>query len=362
MPVTRKHLVILTVSAAAIGAGGLIVQAPWNVRQMARTGRTAQTASSPSAVRSVPRQSVRPEPEFPKGGPAPEGTVTLADVHLQTVVNPLLFSSPNRLTARAADGKIIIAEPKTNRMIWRGLPADAQFVHECTAGVDTLKDRSGHVLWSNAAEFGSPDLVLQTTRENKRTLRGKDGRVLWTGILSSPLQNHASTPRENRPIRKGAFLVDNGGIVLEGTKTAFTITDHGQRRIWSGSLQKYPSLLIRNGPSFNWSGANHAMSGSDSVSEVQLSLNSGAVTIENTQGKQLGTHPLMFLNSDSRIVRSAMPGIPTGPQVINFRRVLTPNATLSTKGTALPTYRDSTGTIVRRSRIFRSKDSVGYSG
>jgi hypothetical protein len=214
-----------------------------------------------------------------------------------------------------------------------------------------VKDSGGHVVWSNADETASPDLKILSIPEGMAWILDKKGVRLWSGTLP-PARNRSSSIRQGND----SYQMDSSGIHVSGKNGLFRVTDDAKRVLWSGSLPASPRILVRQGNRYSFSGPNRGASGQDSVSEIRFAAETGTVTIESIDGKIVGSRLIDVLKCRTETL---------SPSFLRFNgqpRILTPTASLTTNGTVLLTYRDSAGTIIRRSRVYRSGSSWGTSG
>ncbi|MES2464574.1 MAG: hypothetical protein V4671_28770 [Armatimonadota bacterium] len=355
MAVTRKHVALFTLYASSV----------WLWCGIISRNKQETPAPPTPGMPSAPRV-----PQFPTGGPSPEGKVTSKDVQFAELGDRFLFGAPF-VGVRYADGRLTVEENKDylparmvngiitrpalkNRPLWVGPVSEAQFVLEARAGVEMIRDCSGAEVWSSVRMTGSPDLQLVSETTGQSRLLDKQGALLWSGYIA-PSQNGRTSSRQTN----GHYEIDCGGIHITGDKGVFRITDEAKRLIWAGSLPTRPTILVRQGDRYSFIGENRVAGGSDRVSQISFAAEKGTVTIEDTSGNLLATRPVDILKT----VNSVGPG--GGPKAtsgLSIPRTITPNPTLKTNGVALLTYRDSHGTVIRRSRVHRSGNSFGYSG
>jgi hypothetical protein len=197
------------------------------------------------------------------------------------------------LKARLMDGQIRIWLPERgpDAPIWRGPAAEARFIHDVNAAVDTLKDRNGRIVWSNAAENGSPDLVIDRMDTGETRLLDKKRTLLWSGTLTRGRHHFISS----RPLKDRASAIDLGGVQITRTSDTSTVKDHRDQVLWSGKLPPHPVILYRRGPEYDFTGRNGSASGIDRVGEVRVEVEKGQVLTEDAEGVIVGSRTVDFL-------------------------------------------------------------------
>jgi hypothetical protein len=205
--------------------------------------------------------------------------------------------------------------------------------------VDTLKDREGRVLWTNAADTADPDLLLQSTEAGEARLLGKGGTLLWSGTLPGVPGRSKVTEEVVR-----GYQIDSGGIHISSSRDsrdidAVTVTDDEKRVLWSGRLPKEPVILIRRGTDFTFKSPNRRAQGSDRVTEVRLSAEPGELTLEDRTGKLIGTRSVDLIKRTQKTIESSNPEAPAREHT----QVFAPRALLTVPGSVQYTFKNSAG-------------------
>lgn len=229
---------------------------------------------------------------------------------------------------------------QTVKPIWACPVADAELIHEVVGGVNTLKDRNGTVLWTNAEEAASPDLLLQSTEEGEATLTGRDGMPLWAGTLPLPLESKRSSAGSN-----DSYQFDGYGVHISGINGAFTIADEEKRVLWSGTLPKRPVILIRRGTNFSFTTNRRSSSGSDRTTTIHFAVGSGEAVIADTKGDVIGSLPIEFLQTFETwtLPNKSAAEVPL-QKAIPYIGV--PRFTVKTGDGITVTYKDNTGKVI----------------
>jgi hypothetical protein len=369
---SRQNLAVLTVSATAFGVGFAWV---WNstpkITAVRAVPRPSSSASPPSAFRPSGPSAFAGAPVSagaawgPGGATNPEAignvkqSASAPSIRFGPIEGALLFGVSD-LNTRLIDGNIQIthrewrkasakgktagrsAKQVTNVPIWRGPVGEARFIHEVNDAVHTLKDRKGRILWSNAAENGSPDLVIDTEVNGETHLLDKKRTVLWSGTL--PAGRHYVL--RSGPITGRTYRIDMGGVFITGTPGRCTVTDNLNRELWSGRLPEHPVILFRRGPEFNFMAPGRATMGTDHVAEVRLEVEPGQVVTASADGTILaaGMIDLLKISQTNEVApRAYLPGSMTFPP-----RFLAPAPLPGQRKDFRFTYRDRFGRPIPR--------------
>jgi len=302
--------------------------------------------------RSAPAQgaSSAPASQFPDV-PTPEGDVSLQNLHFQ----PLkyygfpAFSSSLKVAYRDNTVTITDTAKSEEAVIWSGPVTDASFILETAGGIHTLKDGSGAVLWTDAADLAKPDLLFEKAVDGRARLTDKAGATLWSGqLLPAP---HGGLGSQSSG--SGRISIIAPSVRIEGVNGVFRVTSSGL--LWAGHLPLSPLLVIRDGHTFTVSGPNGGGSGSDEVSRVSMEGGAESVTIADTKGRTLGTQTVDALTVRSTRESALQPGAP-----VQFSDCKPQDGSLDATGTLLLTYRDGSSRVVRRSKVY--KDAHGGYG
>jgi beta-lactamase regulating signal transducer with metallopeptidase domain len=349
-----------------------------------RAVAVAAATATARAHRAAQAGGASREPQFPKDGRSPAGVVRLEEVVFKPIggqnfpvaTEPLL---EQQVHLTPGGGELSVVQRRTNEVLWRGPVSEARFVLETVAAVHTLKHASsGRALWSDAADVAAPDLLLNKSAGGKARLLGKDGTTLWSGDLGPSPGGSSSQQRD------GTLQISSSGVLITGSEGVFSVYSDpngparpapmpmrpgmmrpapvpmrpgpNARLLWSGKLPTRPTILIREGHRFHFTGPNRGESGSDRVVEVSFSAEVGQVTIADLQEKTLGTLAVDILRIKNEM-RTTGQAVTTSWTV----RPLTQEAELAAtaRGTVLLTYRDSVGDIFRRSKVYRDEKGSG---
>lgn len=315
--------------------------------------------SAPPPLVLAQSRPLAPEPQFP-AGPMPAGDVSFRDLHFQ----PLDFTEWPALLSRLKisyhDETVTIADvgrempvitvPGEDRgtrrtAVWSGPASEASFVQETVGGVHTLKDRSGKVLWSDAADIAAPDLLFVKTEDGEARLTDKAGATLWAGHLP-----HIKAVGVSSRLQSDRVSIIAPSICIEGVGGVFRVTSG--RLLWTGRLPPSPLILIRDGNTFMVVGPNCSDSGTDQTSRISMEYGAETVTVADAAGRTLGTQAVDALTVHHTMRASFLPRGTEWPAEHKSQ-----DGRLDATGTLLLTYRDSTGRVVRRSKI--TKDAQG---
>ncbi|MES2465346.1 MAG: hypothetical protein V4671_32670 [Armatimonadota bacterium] len=263
-----------------------------------------------------------------------------------------------------------LTQPKRKTPIWMGPVEEAQFVHDINGGVHTLKDRHGAILWTNATDVANADLVLQSTESGESRLLGKKGKLLWQGNLPDEMRPPKATPvvprRRDKKAAKVAkaspgvqgsqshhssLLVDTYhrvcygyGIHINGVNGQFTITDNAKRHLWTGTLPNCPTVLLRRGHHFSFSGTNGSMGDMDRVVQIRFAVEKGEAVIRaSDRPNEEGSRPITFLKTFQETL------LPEGQPVRVFKdtpRLTRPRPIVRYGKSMSFTFKDSTGKTV----------------
>ncbi|MES2465347.1 MAG: hypothetical protein V4671_32675 [Armatimonadota bacterium] len=234
-----------------------------------------------------------------------------------------------QVTVHASSG----SQAKPKAPLWKGPVAKAQFIHEVAGGVNTLRDKNATLLWTNAAEAASPDLLMESTEAGEARLMGKKGVLLWSGTLPGKVSGSSINTQD-----RDTYSIECSGVFIRGVGGKFTVTDNEKQVLWSGTLPKKPLIIVRRGRRFNFSGRNRVVSGTDRVNNIRFAVEQGVVVVTDSQGKVLGNHSVELLQCFDQ------PFLPQG-------RSLTPEPVFNKSGLmgkVAFTFKDSQGRIVGR--------------
>jgi hypothetical protein len=263
-----------------------------------------------------------------------------------------------------------LVQTRTGDVVWSGPVSDARFVLETVAAVNTLRDASGRTLWNDEADIPPMDLMLDISADRKARLIGNSGATLWSGDLGPAVG--ASSINSVKQYDDTLQMISSG-VLITGTEGVFSVYSDPQiqaplppdlghsaplspgpnaRLLWSGKLPAQPTILIRDGHRYRFTSRNGSAIGVDRATEVRFVAEAGQVTIEDLQGRTLGTQAVDILKNrhDTRLDGP-------GPRIVQDRLPLVPETELAAtaRGTVLLTYRDSAGRIVRRSKVYRDE-------
>lgn len=286
----------------------------------------------------------------------PAGTPSLADLHFSPpkfTAFPLLFPTLN-LTYQA--GMLTVTAQGKTTPLWSGPIAQAAFVQETFAGVHTLKDSTGKMLWSDAP-LTPPDLTLHKAADGQARLTDKNGTVLWSGQLPPTGSSVSSRVTSGG----GSQHLQAAGVHIDGVKGAFRVTTDAGQLLWAGQLPTNATVLITDTDnhqrSYLVSGPSLSGGGQDEISHVTFTAEPGTVTVADTQGQELGTRPVEIIVIHGMTYSGSQARATHWP-------VSTPTSepSLSATGTLLLTYRDQSGKVVRRVKVFSSPKDKGTLG
>lgn len=303
------------------------------------------------------RASVPAEPQF-SSAPTPPGNASLKDLHFR----PVDFSGPPafdpRLRVTYRDKILTITDSGKNggrggkknagAVVWTGPVALTAFIQETKAGVHILKNGGYRVLWSDVADVVKPDLFFEKGRDGRARLTGKGGALLWAGHLPP-----TGIGGQDSSIQGDRVLISTPGVQIEGAGGAFRVSAGGL--LWAGHLPPSPLIVLRDGRSLLVEKAGENQGGPDETLCVNVEGASETVTVADAQGRTLGTRVVEALAVHHTSFPSALP--PDAPLLVDYE---SQNGRLDSVGTLLLTYRDSSGRVVRRSKVY--KDARGVSG
>jgi hypothetical protein len=269
--------------------------------------------------------------------------------------NPAALMGPFRRLRSQLDksGELVLTAPDGKVPVWRGPVGSVEFAEETVAGVHTVKEilpDGEYVIWTDKSVTGSPDLQLLREGDGEARLLDKQGTVLWSGVLESYARGSSSR-------RQGeTYMLKTGGVQIDGVDGLFTVKNEGTGAVlWSGRLPEEPLVLVRNGGRFHIQSSTGSESGMDHVSRIRFESEVGTVTITDKNEKVLGVRPIPILKS-----YEITDGSQYGPQQSSRpARVTMPDGRLTNKGTVFLTYKDSTGRILRRSKVYKTERGFG---
>lgn len=290
-----------------------------------------------------------PVSQFPDR-PTPEGDVSLQNLHFQPLEATEFSAFPSRLKVAYRDNTVTITDTGkgSEPVIWSGPVMDASFIQEAEGGIHTLKDGNGAVLWTNAADLAKPDLLFERMADGRARLTDKASATLWAGQLPPAPQSGGSSQSSGAGI-----LIITPSIRVEGVRGVFRVTSG--KLLWTGHLPSSPLIVIRDGHTFMVMGPNGSESGADETYHVRMEGGVEGVTVADTRGRTLGTQSVASLIARSTRESSLHPAI---PMQLSERKVQ--DGCLDATGTLLLTYRDGSGRVVRRSKVY--KDAHGGYG
>lgn len=292
-----------------------------------------------------------PPPAFPSGGPTPEGKVSLKDVQFDYFNQSVLMRPFSKLSNHLAkNGELVITTFGEKKPVWQGPAGPVEFIEETVAGVHTVKKvlpDGEHIIWSDKAITGSPDLQLQRDADGRSRLLDKQGILLWSGVLK---QNSAGGSTRQQG---GTSQVKAGGVQIDGVDGMYTVKIVDTSTIlWSGRLPLQAVILIRDGHRFHFQSPIRSEGGADGFTRIRFEKEAGAVTITDKNSRELGTRPIAILKVHETMSSEQYPPI---RQV----RLIMPDGRLTKTGTVFLTYKDSTGRIIRRSKSYKDGNFSG---
>ena len=297
------------------------------------------------------------EPRF-SDAPTPSGNAALKDLHFQ----PVGFSGPPtfdpRLRVTYRDKILTIADlgkagsgghgKNAGAVVWTGSAVLTTFVQETKAGVHILKNGGYRVLWSDVADVAKPDLFFDKDRDGQARLTGTGGALLWTGHLP-PTRVGGQDSR----IEGDQVTITTPSVQVEGAGGVFRV--RAGRLLWTGHLPPSPLIVLRDARSLVVEKASGDQGGPDESLRVSMEGAAESVTIADAQGRTLGTRIVEALNVHHTTLFGTLP--PDAPWPVDYK---SQDGRLDAVGTLLLTYRDSSGRVVRRSKVW--KDAHGASG
>ena len=257
------------------------------------------------------------------------------------------FTSRLKVAYRDKTVTITDAGKGDEAVVWSGPVTTASFIQETAGGIHTLKDGSGAVLWTNAADLAKPDLLFEKTEDGRARLMDGAGATLWAGNLPLAPPGGVSSQSD------GAGLsIITPSIHVEGMGGTFRVTSG--KLLWSGHLSPSPLIVIRDGHTFMVTGPSESESGSDETCRVSMEGRGQSVTVADTKGRTLGTRSVDSLTVRYTRESALQPG---GSGQLSDCKAQ--DGRLDATGTLLLTYRDGSGRVVRRSKVYRDADG-GY--
>ena len=291
-----------------------------------------------------------PVSQFP-GTPTPEGDVSLQNLHFPPLESSGFPAFTSRLKVAYRDSTVTITDAgKDEEAVWSGLVTAASFVEETAGGVHTLKDGSGAVLWTNAADLAKPDLLFERTEDGRARLTDKAGATLWSGQLPPAPQGGNWSQSSGNPSTRISIITPS--VRIEGVNGVFRVTSG--KLLWTGHLSSSSLIVIRDGHTFMVTGPSGSEGGSDETYHIHMEGGVEAVTVADTKGRTLGTQTVDALTVRYTRESSLQPA----PMQLSDSKVQ--DGRLDATGTLLLTYRDGSGRVVRRSKVY--KDAHGGSG
>lgn len=305
--------------------------------------------------RSALAQGASPAPvsQFPDR-PTPEGDVSLQNLHFQPLEASGFPAFTSKLKVAYRDNTVTITDAGKGEeaVVWSGPVTDASFIQETAGGIHTLKDGSGAVLWTDAADLAKPDLLFEKALDGRARLTDKAGATLWSGPL--PPTPHGGGGSQSSGSTGARISIITPSIRVEGVNGVFRVTSG--KLLWAGHLSPSPLIVIRDGHTFTFTGPNGGGSGSDEVSRISLEGGAETVTVADTKGRMLGMQAVDALTIRYTRESSLQPG---GPVPLSDCKPQ--DGRLDATGTLLLTYRDGSGRVVRRSKVYRdAHGGCGY--
>jgi hypothetical protein len=323
---------------------------------------SASSSTSALAQDSLQTRAEPPVPQFPKGGPSPQGRVRLPDITLEPSWPPrvaTLFGT--RLVPDYRNKQLTITDLRTEKRVWTGTVAEADFTLESVEGQDTLRDAGNRILWTYA--HAAPDLRLDIVPDGTGNARLSDrtGTTLWTGRVTMPAS--AGSSSSYRGDAKGVSSVMSAyGVTIKGVNGRFLVTDTDQNLLWSGQLPRDAVVLIRCGRRSVVQGPDRAGSSYDTVVRYRFEPQAGRITITGLDGKTIGRLPTedVVIHTSRKEIGKDTDWVPMPFNAGSHARIPNLNPTLSVTGTIFLTYEDATGRVIRRAKAYRDKREYGY--
>jgi len=294
-----------------------------------------------------------PVSQFPDR-PTPEGDVSLQNLHFQPLESAGFPAFTSRLKVAYRDNTVTITDAGKGEeaMVWSGPVTDASFIQETAGGIHTLKDGTGAVLWTNAADLAKPDLLFERTADGRARLTDKAGATLWSGQLPPSPQGGGGSQSSGSPSTRISIITPS--VRIEGVNGVFRVTSG--KLLWAGHLPSSALIVVRDGHTFTFTGPNGGGSGSDEVSRISMEGGTESVTVADTKGRTLGTQTVEALTIRYTKESSFQPA---NPMQLSDCKVQ--DGRLDATGTLLLTYRDGSGRVVRRSKVYRdAHGGYGY--
>lgn len=284
--------------------------------------------------------------------------VRIKDISLEPVLQkplPFVLGLRSRLTVRYETGEVSLTDSQKKETAWKGPVAQAQFMLETVAAIHTLRDGAGQTIWSDAQEMPVPDLRLMKTADGATQLLDRSGSILWSGQLQPSVPEQRTTMW-----RRGAdYHLHAAGVLISGTQGEFTVTNSAnQDLLWSGSLPKYPVLLVRDTNQFVFMpvDVSGSESGFDKITSVGYEAQTGTVTITNLQGETIGTRPIEFLKVSVASRRTGQAQGKQQPLDEYPQPCILPKVSLKKDGAVLAVFKDSKGRVLYSFQIARYGD------
>lgn len=305
--------------------------------------------------RSALAQEASPAPvsQFPDR-PTPEGDVSLQNLHFQPLESAGFPAFTSKLKVAYRDSTVTITDSGKGEeaVVWSGPVTDASFVQETAGGIHTLKDGSGAMLWTDAADLAKPDLLFEKMADGRARLTDKGGATLWSGQL--PPTPHGGGGFQSRGSTGARISIIAPSVRVEGVNGVFRVTSG--KLLWAGHLPLSALIVIRDGHTFTFAGPNGGGDGSDEVSRISMEGGAERVTVADTKGRALGTQTVDALTIRYTRESSLQPATP-----MQLSDCKVQDGRLDATGTLLLTYRDGSGRVVRRSKVYRdAHGGYGY--
>ncbi len=293
-----------------------------------------------------------PVSQFPDR-PTPEGDVSFQNLHFQPLASDRFPAFTSRLKVAYHDHTVTITDAGKGdeAVVWSGPVTGASFILETAGGSHTLKDGSGAVLWTDSADLAKPDLLFEKASDGRARLTDRAGATLWSGQLPPTLHGEGWSQCSGSPSARISIVTPS--IRVEGVNGVFRVTSG--KLLWSGHLPPSALIVIRDGHTYMVTGPNGGGSGSDETCRISLEGGVESVTVADTKGRALGTQTVDALTIRYTLESSLRPASPM--QISDCKAQ---DGRLDATGTLLLTYRDGSGRVVRRSKVY--KDAHGGSG
>lgn len=216
-------------------------------------------------------------------------TLTVAEKNASVQTIAADYRRPDGKTEKHTTTYMPGSREVNTRTLWSGPVAAADITYEIRDAVQTVKDSSGRILWTNAAFVPTPDVTMVKYPDGSLRVFDKSLKAVWVGRL--PYYEGWVNDRED----DHSFRLSIAGAQIERTDNDVTLTNSQGQLLWSAHFSQRPTMLIREGATFLFDSTDRHIGDSNQQVRLQFEAQPTHAEIQDEANHQSTTLPTELL-------------------------------------------------------------------